>query len=229
LYAPAQDLGGVSTSALLFQDSSIVITDALRATGPTTVIQSALFDNKSLQIHNNEAVWTVLIKIPGEVPAKLLGTLQFTYGKGEEFYPLESLAFEVALEGGVQVNNRIVVPGLDINKPIQDCGEQSGSGTGKDNSKSLWSIFFLGFLGGLVALLTPCVFPMVPLTVSFFTKKAGEQKSTSNAILYGFFIFLIYVSFSIPFHLIGKVSPTIYNDISTNIWLNLVFFIIFIV
>jgi thiol:disulfide interchange protein DsbD len=70
---------------------------------------------------------------------------------------------------------------------------------------------------------------MVPLTVSFFTKKTGESKGAANAILYGFFIFLIYVSFSIPFHLIGKVNPTIYNDISTNIWLNLGFFIIFIV
>lgn len=47
--------------------------------------------------------------------------------------------------------------------------------------------------------------------------------------MYGFFIFLIYVSFSIPFHLLGTVSPTIYNDISTNIWLNLAFFIVFIV
>lgn len=229
LYAPGQDLGGVSTSALIFQDSSISVTESLRASGPTTAIQSAIFDNRSLQIHANEAVWTVRIRIPGEVPAKLLGTLQFTYGKGDEFYPLESHSFEVALEGGVQANYRIVIADLDINKPAQDCGEQVSGGSGKENSRSLWRIFFLGFLGGLVALLTPCVFPMVPLTVSFFTKKAGEQKSTSNAILYGFFIFLIYVSFSIPFHLIGKVSPTIYNDISTNIWLNLVFFIIFIV
>lgn len=228
LYAPGQDLAGVSSSALILQDSSIQVTEALRAAGPTTIINSALFENASLQVNEKEAVWTVLIRIPGEVPAGLLGTLQFTYGKGDEFYPLESFPFNVALEGGVQANNRILIPDLNIDKPLQDCGELAGSSTADNGGKSLWRIFILGFLGGLVALLTPCVFPMIPLTVSFFTKKTGEQKSTANAVMYGFFIFLIYVSFSIPFHLIGKVSPTIYNDISTNIWLNLGFFIVFI-
>ena len=59
---------------------------------------------------------------------------------------------------------------------------------------NLWKIFVLGFLGGLVALLTPCVFPMIPLTVSFFTKQSGNKaKGIRNAILYGAFIVIIYV------------------------------------
>src|SRR5690606_3285913 len=75
-------------------------------------------------------------------------------------------------------------------------GEAIGSKSG------LWTIFGLGFLGGLIALLTPCVFPMVPLTVSFFTKHS-KNKSTgiANAVLYGFFIVLIYFLLSLPFHL----------------------------
>jgi thiol:disulfide interchange protein len=96
--------------------------------------------------------------------------------------------------------------------------------------KSLWSIFGLGFLGGLLALLTPCVFPMIPLTVSFFTKKNGQNSGSgmSKALLYGFFIFAVYIILSIPFHLLDSVNPDILNEISTNIWLNSIFFLVFV-
>ncbi len=95
--------------------------------------------------------------------------------------------------------------------------------------KSLWTIFGLGFLGGLLALLTPCVFPMIPLTVSFFTKKGSKKGSgVSKAILYGFFILMVYIILSIPFHLLDSVNPDILNEISTNIWLNITFFLVFV-
>lgn len=95
--------------------------------------------------------------------------------------------------------------------------------------KSNFSIFLLGFLGGLIALLTPCVFPMIPLTVSFFTKSANnEKKGLRDSILYGFFIFLIYVILSLPFHLLDSLDPEILNSISTNVTLNIIFFAIFI-
>lgn len=97
-------------------------------------------------------------------------------------------------------------------------------------SKSLWSIFGLGIFGGLLALLTPCVFPMIPLTVSFFTKKNDKTKGSglSKAFLYGFFILLVYLVLSIPFHLLDSVNPDILNEISTNVWLNIIFFLIFL-
>lgn len=108
---------------------------------------------------------------------------------------------------------------------------------GKDNFKteitessnaSYWSIFALGFVGGLIALLTPCVFPMIPLTVSFFTKRSTtRQKGISNAVLYGGFIVIIYLLLSLPFHLMDSLDPEILNNISTNTWLNIVFFVIF--
>ena len=100
----------------------------------------------------------------------------------------------------------------------------------KKSGKSLWSIFGLGFLGGLLALLTPCVFPMIPLTVSFFTKKGNQNKGSgvSKALLYGFFIFAVYILLSVPFHLLDSVNPDILNEISTNVWLNVIFFIIFL-
>lgn len=98
-----------------------------------------------------------------------------------------------------------------------------------DEGSSLWMIFGLGFLGGLIALLTPCVFPMIPLTVSFFTKQSGtKSKGVTNALLYGFFIVLIYFLLSLPFHLFDSVDSQILNTIATNVWLNVIFFIVFV-
>lgn len=113
---------------------------------------------------------------------------------------------------------------LDKTK-VAACGEPV-----EEQGKGLMTLFLLGFVGGLVALLTPCVFPMIPLTVSFFTKGSGDRKKgLTNAFLYGFFIFAVYLLLSLPFHLLDSVNPDILNDISTNVWLNIFFFVIFIV
>ncbi|AZJ32724.1 thiol:disulfide interchange protein DsbD [Tenacibaculum mesophilum] len=99
----------------------------------------------------------------------------------------------------------------------------------EEEDNSLLNIFLLGFVGGLLAFLTPCVFPMVPLTVSFFTKRTEKRgKGVGSAILYGFFIVLIYGLISLPFHFLDTLDPEILNSISTNIWLNLFFFVILI-
>ena len=99
----------------------------------------------------------------------------------------------------------------------------------KGSSKSNWNIFFLGFIGGLLALLTPCVFPMIPLTVSFFLKQATTRsKGVYNALLYTFFIILIYGLLSLPFHFLDSLNPEILNTIATNVTLNLIFFGVFV-
>jgi len=118
----------------------------------------------------------------------------------------------------------------DISKPTDSCGNEVANLSVASNNSSLWRIFVLGFLGGLLALLTPCVFPMIPLTVSFFTKNSNENKGAgvSKALLYGFFIFAVYILLSVPFHLLDSVNPDILNEISTNIWLNIIFFLIFV-
>ncbi len=98
-----------------------------------------------------------------------------------------------------------------------------------DGNSSLLNIFLLGFAGGLLALLTPCVFPMIPLTVSFFTKQSqNKKKGITNAILYGLFIVIIYILLSIPFHFLDSLDPEILNNISTNVWLNIFFFAILV-
>ncbi|RMD71616.1 MAG: DUF255 domain-containing protein, partial [Bacteroidetes bacterium] len=120
------------------------------------------------------------------------------------------------------------IPKPDLDSPVAQCSVEDAST--EVQRKGLWSLFFLGFIGGLVALLTPCVFPMIPLTVSFFTKKSEtRRKGVANASLYGFFIFLVYVLLSVPFHLMDSINPDILNDISTNVWLNIAFFVIFVI
>ena len=98
-----------------------------------------------------------------------------------------------------------------------------------ESSNGLFGIFLLGFVGGLLALLTPCVFPMIPLTVSFFTKQSkNKKKGIFNAVLYGFFIVFIYILLSLPFHFLDNLDPEILNTISTNVWLNIFFFVVLV-
>ena len=115
---------------------------------------------------------------------------------------------------------------VDLDRPVVKCGDAELANVAKF---TLLNIFFLGFIGGLLALLTPCVFPMIPLTVSFFTKGSNNKKTgVRQAFLYGFFILLTYLLLSAPFHLLDTVNPGILNDISTNVALNLAFFAIFV-
>lgn len=97
----------------------------------------------------------------------------------------------------------------------------------KEEAKGLWTIFFLAFIGGFAALLTPCVFPMIPMTVSFFTKQSGtREKGIANALIYGFSIIVIYV-------LLGSLITGIFgadalNALSTSVLFNIIFFIVLV-
>ena len=90
-------------------------------------------------------------------------------------------------------------------------------------------IFILGLIAGFLALLTPCIFPMIPLTVSYFIDQAKlKYSSLVSASLYGFFIILIYILLSLPFHIFDSLDPNILNTISTNAYVNILFFVVFI-
>ena len=95
-------------------------------------------------------------------------------------------------------------------------------------ARSLWSIFFIAFLSGFAALLTPCVFPMIPMTVSFFTKQSKTKAAgIRNAIIYGISIIVIYVA-------LGWLVTWIFgadalNALSTNVWFNVIFFVLLVV
>ena len=101
--------------------------------------------------------------------------------------------------------------------------EEPKTSTNPENSDSLWAIFIAGFLGGLAAFFMPCIYPMIPLTVSFFTKKSGSRaKGIRSAVLYGIFIVAIYVSLGLVITLLFGTSAL--NEAASSATFNLLFF-----
>ncbi len=176
------------------------------------------------KVFNKELSFQQDIVIHGFQPDSLKGLLVLNVGKGDQFLALE-LPYSAALANGTKVANfQMVLPVSATTAKEGACGDVQTSA-----DASAWSVFFLGFLGGLIALITPCVFPMIPVTVSFFTKRSKTKKEgIKNGVLYGLSIFSIYILASVPFHIIGNVQPEIFNSISTNATLNIIFFIVFI-
>ncbi len=193
-----------------------------------------------------EARFTQRIKLVSKSSA-ISGNLEYMTCDDTQctFKPDNPFMFQLSLDGELIAKdttiNQMIVDDNEINLSLYGllpaemskletvCQNDTLTLADSENKNSLWGIFGLGFLGGLLALLTPCVFPMIPLTVSFFTKKKTERSSgISRAILYGFFILAVYLILSIPFHLIDSINPDILNEISTNVTLNILFFIIFL-
>lgn len=131
--------------------------------------------------------------------------------------PTDSLKADTIVSPEVVKAEPVVAP-LEIEKSDSKPASQRG----------LWSIFFIAFLSGFAALLTPCVFPMIPMTVSFFTKQSKNKAAgIRNAIIYGISIILIYV-------LLGFLVTWIFgadalNALSTNVWFNVIFFVLLVV
>ncbi len=122
----------------------------------------------------------------------------------------------------------IVSPEEVKTEPVVAPFEVEKSDSKPASQRGLWSIFFIAFLSGFAALLTPCVFPMIPMTVSFFTKQSKNKAAgIRNAIIYGISIILIYV-------LLGFLVTWIFgadalNALSTNVWFNVIFFVLLVV
>ena len=108
----------------------------------------------------------------------------------------------------------------------------SDSGLTAEGGQSIWWIFVMGLLGGLLAIFTPCVWPIIPMTVSFFIKRGGAAKGTTNAqvvrdaVLYGLSIVIIYVGLGLLVTLIFGASAL--NALSTNAVVNIIFFLILV-
>ena len=181
-----------------------------------------------------EAIFTQKIKLLNPEVNQISVNLFYQICK-EVCLPVDEF-FQISLDGSgfvaeeTSLDERSVALGESLKVDLKNKTLLNQSGvTDSEGKSNLWVIFGLGFIGGLIALLTPCVFPMIPLTVSFFTKQSqNKSKGIANALLYGFFIVLIYFLLSLPFHLFNSVDSQILNTIATNIWLNVFFFVIFV-
>jgi len=245
-YVYSRDIeeGGPVPTTFIFEDNKSITfkNKKLKESGPKMKEGEDPIFGMFLRKYAEELEYTTQVKVAG-ANTKLAGSLEFMTCDASRCLPPELIDFEFNLEGEGQevdlgfiggsevptngVGGKYKIASVDLANPVNDCGEED---TGNTSEKGILTIFFLGFLGGLVALLTPCVFPMIPLTVSFFTKSnKSKTKGIINALTYGLFIFLIYVILSIPFHFLDSINPEILNDISTNVYLNIAFFIIFVV
>lgn len=163
----------------------------------------------NLKLFKKSTSFRQRIKLNKYSESKLKGYLEFMACNDVMCLPPEYVDFELVIP------KKIIPNEIKTNNPIL-------------NETNIFNIFLIAFFSGFIALLTPCVFPMIPLTVSFFTKQSSNKIiGIRNAIIYGLSIIIIYVFLGVA--VTGLFGPDILNNMATNVYFNLVFFIVLIV
>jgi cytochrome c biogenesis protein CcdA/thioredoxin-related protein len=165
-----------------------------------------------LKYFGNEAIFTQKVKVISATDFKLDGNVYFMVCDEVQCLPPEEVEFSFDING------------VDGGEAVPDT---KGSSDEKEG-KSMWALFFIAFLSGFAALLTPCVFPMIPMTVSFFTKQSKTKaKGIANAIIYGLSIIVIYVALGVGVSSIFGADSL--NNMATNVYFNIGFFLLLII
>jgi len=134
----------------------------------------------------------------------------------------------LALDSVSKPTDSVATTETDATKQTFAPVKNSNNATPNKEEKSLWTIFFLAFLGGFAALLMPCIFPMIPMTVSFFTKQSKTKaEGIRNAIIYGLAIIAIYVLLGSL--ITGIFGAEVLNELSTSVTFNLIFFALLVI
>lgn len=235
----AQDVepnGPVPTSFLFEKSDGYALVGPVKEEGKKKSGIDPFFKTQVSKFIESPAIFTQRIKVSD--PSKpIIGNLEFMACNDVRCLAPETIDFNFNLATGLAAaagpvivdsgNGKVIdqtVPTIveTYKTPVGNCGEESVA-----RGQNLMWTFLLGFIGGLLALLTPCVFPMIPLTVSFFTKSSKDRKSgLRNALLYGLSIITIYVAIGL---LITAVfGATALNELSTNWIANTLFFVIFL-
>ena len=171
-----------------------------------------------------------IIKIINPANAKILLRLEYQVCKDACISDFKEFSFELPVKAEVlkkkitdTISKKVVTP---ITNSTPNANINPSTKTEKKNS--FWMIFFLAFLGGLTALFTPCVFPMIPMTVSFFLKQSkNKSQGIKNAFIYGFSIIAIYVVLGLSINAVFGADAL--NALATNPWFNLIFFVLLVV
>ena len=223
--------GPIATSSVFEQlqdialDGELVVPDGLvRQYDPNFAME--------LNWYEKEAVFVQKVKYTGEAPA-LSGYVNFMACNDETCLPPDEVPFsfgelktvaapEATSEETVNGGTTPAVLTNDLWTPVIDELNAFGN-KGTTGERSLWWIFLAGLIGGLVALFTPCVWPIIPMTVSFFLKRSGNKsRGKRDAVLYGISIIVIYLALGLLITLIFGASAL--NSLSTNAFFNLFFF-----
>ncbi|OAD42814.1 protein-disulfide reductase DsbD family protein [Polaribacter atrinae] len=224
----SQDVPEDGPIATLFNfeenENYTLIGDVLEEEGHT--IDDPVF-NMVIKFFENNAIFKQKIKITNKELSFIKGEVEFMVCDDSKCLPPTYIDLEFnfnntivkkdAAATGVTSKKEAVVHSTSINNPSKD-----------NNQRGLISIFLIAFLSGFAALLTPCVFPMIPMTVSFFTKQSKTKAAgIRNAIIYGLSIIVIYVLLGVLVSLIFGADSL--NALSTNVWFNVIFFILLLV
>ncbi len=173
------------------------------------------------------ATFTQSIKVTNSDLASINASIDYQSCDDEKCI-FETAEFQFVIPGKTVANNETDSNATDVEKKQNETDLNSDNRGQNSGNQGLLSIFFFAFLAGFAALLTPCVFPMIPLTVSFFTKQSKNRASgIKNAILYGVFIIVIYV-------VLGSIITAIFgadalNALSTSVWFNVIFFLLLVI
>lgn len=197
-----------------------------------------------LKYFANEAVFTQKIKVLSPSDFKVKGFVEFMCCDDKQCLPPNEVDFSFSIKGNPAASASQALPGeTTVTNGSKDTLATTGTtaiendttvnaGTevtiptdGTDQPKSLWGLFIISFLAGLAAILTPCVFPMIPMTVTFFLKEKNKAKAKTQAVIYGLSIILIYTV--IGTLVAVTLGANFANFLSTH-WLpNILFFLIF--
>lgn len=164
-----------------------------------------------LKYFKKEALFTLDINVMSTDDFVLKGDVYFMTCDSTQCLPPEALEFSFEIDG---IDESLI--------------SSSNDSANQNDKKSMWALFFIAFLSGFAALLTPCVFPMIPMTVSFFTKKSKTKaRGVVNAIIYGISIIVIYVALGVGVSSIFGADAL--NNMATNVYFNIGFFLLLII
>ncbi|WP_298365074.1 cytochrome c biogenesis protein CcdA [uncultured Lutibacter sp.] len=174
--------------------------------------------NMKIKYFEIKAVFKQKIKLLTEESFKVAGEVEFMVCDDASCLPPTFVDLNFSIDGKK--------PAVASNKIEKN--EDVKSKKKKSSDKSLLTIFIIAFFSGFAALLTPCVFPMIPMTVSFFTKQSKSKAAgIKNAIIYGISIVIIYVVLGLLVSVIFGADAL--NALSTNVWFNIIFFLLLII
>lgn len=218
LYAQNVLEGGPTPTTFIYDDSNgkfVIVGNTIEEKG--RVVNDPVFD-MDIPVFKGQAEFRQTITIKESID-RIDAFLEFAVSDTEQYLPPTevNLTFEIA----------DVATKSDTSSQVL-AAENTTKKADNDSNLGLWSIFIIAFFSGFAALLTPCVFPMIPMTVSFFTKQSKTRiAGIKNAIIYGVSIIVIYVLLGILVSVVFGADAL--NALSTNVWFNLVFFILLIV